>query len=141
MSESCCLSNDTPTSFVSVATGLPEWLLALTAHWASALAARRIARSLGVTPRSDDLDRVDPVASARRVRGRVCMVYGENDELVPPRFARALVPALPGGSIVWAARAGHCHHDDEPQRVLKEEYLRRWTDFFRENLPVEKKNL
>jgi pimeloyl-ACP methyl ester carboxylesterase len=126
--------------YLSIATGLPECLLALTARWASAMAARRIASALGAIPRSDDLDRVDPIGSARLVRGRVCMVYGEADELVPPRLARALIPALPAGSIVWAARAGHCHHEDEPQKMLRDEYLRRWTEFFGENLPVEATN-
>ena len=122
--------------YLSLATGLPEWLLWLTARWATELAVRRIARALGADTRGEGMDRVDPIGSARRVRGRVCMVYGERDELVPSRFARELVPALPAGSVVWAAAAGHCHHADEPQKVLKEEYLRRWTAFFRENLPV-----
>ena len=122
--------------YLALATGLPEWLLALTARWAMDLAVRRIARALLMESAPPEEERVDPLRSARRLRGRVCMVYGETDELVPPRFARALIPALPADSVVWAARAGHCHHADEPQKMLEEEYVRRWTSFFRENLPV-----
>ena len=126
--------------YLALATGLPEWLLGLTARWAMELAVARIGRALSLDPAESEEYRVDPLRAAGRVRGRVCLVYGQTDELVPPRFARALVPALPPGSIVWAARAGHCHHDDEPQKMLKEEYLRRWTAFFGENLPVKQKD-
>jgi pimeloyl-ACP methyl ester carboxylesterase len=127
--------------YLALATGLPEWLLGLTAHWAVELAVVRVARALSLDPAAAERDKVDPVGSARRVRGRVCMVYGETDRLVPPRFPRALVPALPPGSIVWAAPAGHCHHADEPQKMLQAEYLRRWTAFFGENLPVRQKDV
>jgi len=30
--------------------------------------------------------------------------------------------------------AGHCHHDDEPLRTAREEYERRWEEFFRKHL-------
>ncbi len=124
--------------YLSVATGLPPWLLDLTTRWAVNRASRQIRRELGL-PRGagDDRDRVDPARSLAGVAGPVCLVYGERDELVPPRFAKSLESHLPPGSSVWrAAKAGHCHHEDEAEKVLKDEYERRWTEFFEKNLPV-----
>jgi hypothetical protein len=47
------------------------------------------------------------------------------------------VACLPAGSTVWrASGAGHCHHDNEAEKVLPEEYARRWSEFFLQNLPV-----
>ncbi|MGE5277545.1 MAG: alpha/beta hydrolase [Acidobacteriota bacterium] len=122
--------------YLSVATGLPPWMLALTTRWAVGRALSRIRRELGL-PGRGGVDRVDPVRSLSRFGGRVCLVYGERDELVPPRFARRLEACLPPGSVVWrAAGAGHCHHDDEPEKVMREEYERRWEEFFAVNLPA-----
>ena len=122
--------------YLSVATGLPPWMLALTTRWAVDRALSRIRRELGL-PGRGGMDRVDPVRSLSRVGGRVCLVYGERDELVPPRFARRLAACLPPGSSVWrAAGAGHCHHEDEPEKVMREEYERRWAEFFEESLAI-----
>jgi len=122
--------------YLAIATGLPPWLLGLTTRLAVRRALDRIARELGA---SDDgaasLGRVDPIASAGRVTAAVCLVSGERDQLVPPRFARRLEAALPEGSVVWrASGAGHCHHENEAEIVQPKEYARRWTDFFAENL-------
>jgi pimeloyl-ACP methyl ester carboxylesterase len=124
--------------YLSVATGLPAWLLDLTTRLAVRRALARIRKELDVTGGDDALAAgVDPVRSLGEVRGRVCLVYGERDELVPPRFVRRLEESLPPGSLVWrAAAAGHCHHDDEAERVDPVEYRRRWEGFFLENLPV-----
>jgi pimeloyl-ACP methyl ester carboxylesterase len=123
--------------YLSVATGLPPWMLDLTTRWAVSRAARRIRAELGLPRGTGDEDRVDPVRSLAAVAGPVCLVYGERDELVPPRFAARLEASLPAGSSVWrAAKAGHCHHDDEAEKVMKDEYERRWTEFFEKNLPV-----
>jgi pimeloyl-ACP methyl ester carboxylesterase len=124
--------------YLSVATGLPPWMLDLTTRLAVRRALGRIRRDLGLPPGDGDLARVDPMRSLTEVQGRVCLVYGDRDELVPPRFARRLEACLPPGSVVWRADgAGHCHHDDEAEKVTPDEYGRRWTEFFRENLPVE----
>jgi pimeloyl-ACP methyl ester carboxylesterase len=64
-------------------------------------------------------------------------VYGRTDRLVPMPFVERLAGALPPGSAVWETPAGHCHHEDEPEKVLAAEYRRRWEDFFRRHLPVE----
>lgn len=124
--------------YLSAATGLPPWTLALTTRWAVNRSIAEIKRSLGIdTP--GGLEQVDPVRAIRRVHGAVCLVYGENDRLIPPRFVRRLEEALPPGGSVWRARgSGHCHHEDEAEKIAPQEYERRWTEFFRANLaPVE----
>jgi hypothetical protein len=121
--------------YLAVATGLPPWMLDLTTRLAVRRALARIRRELDLPPGDDDFARVDPMRSLSEVRGRVCLVYGDRDELVPPRFARRLEAGLPPESQVWrAVGAGHCHHDDEAERVMKDEYERRWREFFGENL-------
>jgi len=124
--------------YLAVATGLPAWTLELTTRWAVRRAISTIRRKLGL-PRGGGMGSVDPVRSLMQVSARVCLVYGERDELVPPRFVRRLENCLPEGSRVWrAAGAGHCHHEDEAEKVAKEEYERRWTEFFVENLPLRR---
>jgi pimeloyl-ACP methyl ester carboxylesterase len=78
---------------------------------------------------------VDPIAALRRVRAPVALVCGEEDFLVPPRFGEPFAAALPPGSVIWRVRgAGHCHHDNQAANVAREEYERRWGDFFGRNL-------
>jgi len=121
--------------YIAAATGLPPWALRLTTRWAVQRALAQIRRELGVPRDAGGTDSIDPARSLAEVRGRVCLVYGENDLLTPPRFAERLQASLPEGSEVWrAAGAGHCHHDDEAAQVVKAEYERRWTAFFRESL-------
>jgi pimeloyl-ACP methyl ester carboxylesterase len=124
--------------YLAVATGLPPWMLGLTTRLAVRRALNRIARELGASAGgAADLGRVDPIASAERVTAAVCLVSGDRDELVPPRFAKRLEAALPEGSAIWRpSGSGHCHHEDEAEIVQPKEYARRWTDFFAENLPV-----
>jgi pimeloyl-ACP methyl ester carboxylesterase len=111
-------------------TGLPPWSLSLVAAWAMFRASRRVRRRLGAGA-GQGWDRVDPVAAARRLRCPVFVAYGDADELVPPRFVEELLRALPRHTSAWAvARAGHCHHEDEPEKVEREEYERRWREFF-----------
>lgn len=124
--------------YLSVATGIPGPLLALPARWAVRAAVSRVRQELGEDPSRQGLEQVDPVRRARDLHTPVLLVYGERDRLVPPRFVRLLRGALPPGSGVWQAKgAGHCHHDDEAQNVGREEYERRWTEFFSRHLPVE----
>jgi len=124
--------------YLSVATGIPGPLLALPARWAVRAAVARVRRELGEDRSREGLERVDPVRRARDLYPPVLLVYGERDRLVPPRFVRLLQGALPPGSGVWQAKgAGHCHHDDEAQKVAREEYEGRWTEFFSRHLPVE----
>ncbi|HEX7252413.1 MAG TPA: alpha/beta fold hydrolase [Thermoanaerobaculia bacterium] len=123
--------------YLAMSTGLPNWLLALTGRWALARAVARVRRELALPGSDEGLEQFDPVRSMARVHTRVCLVYGEEDRLVPARFARKLEEALPTGSLVWRVRgAGHCHHDNEAEKVEKKEYERRWTEFFGDNLPV-----
>jgi hypothetical protein len=123
--------------YLAVLTGLPQWFLALTTRWAVARAVARVRRDLRIPASAEGLERLDPLAAVRRIRGKICLVYGEEDELVPARFVERFEAALPQGSLVWrVSGAGHCHHEDEAQRVLEKEYRLRWTEFFRENLPV-----
>lgn len=125
--------------YLAVATGLPPWMLGLTTRFAVRRALGRIARELGAPEggAAGGLGRVDPIASAERLSAAVCLVSGDRDLLVPPRFAKRLEAAIPEGSVVWRAEgAGHCHHENEAEAVAPEDYARRWTDFFAANLPV-----
>ena len=124
--------------YLSQRTGLAPRLLGLTSRFAVGRAMAHVRRELSLTGDAGGLETIDPVAAINRVRAPVCLVYGEKDELVPPRFSARLEAALPPGSRVWRApNAGHCHHDDEPARVATQEYDRRWREFFGRFLPVE----
>jgi pimeloyl-ACP methyl ester carboxylesterase len=109
-------------------TGLPAVLFALPVRfflW-------RIARAEGL-----DLSQADPVRAARRVTCPTVVVHGEDDGLVPIRFAPRVYEALAGEKTFWRVpRCGHCHHEDEPQARERAEYERRWTEFFRPRLAV-----
>ena len=120
--------------YLSRATGLPGAVLSLTSRWAVRRALDRIRRDLGPSEQRPEL--LDPARSLAKLTARVLLVYGEKDQLVPPRFVRRLVAALPPGSEVWHTPAGHCHHDDQAANVLPAEYDRRWREFFGRNLPV-----
>ncbi len=105
------------------ATGLPAFLFALPVR----ILIRRIARTEGL-----DLSEADPMRAARRVACPAVVVHGEEDDLVPIRFAPHVYEALAGEKSFWRVpRCGHCHHADEPQAVVRAEYERRWTEFFR----------
>jgi pimeloyl-ACP methyl ester carboxylesterase len=122
--------------YLSVMTNLPRWSLGLTTRWAIRRAVARIRRELNLTDPDAGIGQIDPVRALSRVRGRVCLVHGQADRLVPPRFAARLEAALPLGAIVWrVAGAGHCHHADEAEKVAQKEYEKRWTEFFTQNLP------
>lgn len=104
------------------ATGLPRALLGAPVR----LLVRRLERREGL-----DLARVDPVEAARRVTCPAVVVHGEDDALVPVGFSPRLYEALAGEKTLWRVPGcGHCHHADEPQALLREEYERRWTTFF-----------
>jgi len=104
------------------ATGLPAFLFALPVR----ILIRRIARTEGL-----DLSEADPMRAARRVACPAVVVHGEDDDLVPIRFAPRVYEALAGEKSFWRVpRCGHCHHADEPQAVVRAEYERRWTEFF-----------
>ena len=105
------------------ATSLPAFLFALPVR----ILIRRIARTEGL-----DLSEADPMRAARRVACPAVVVHGEDDDLVPIRFAPRVYEALAGEKSFWRVpRCGHCHHADEPQAVVRAEYERRWTEFFR----------
>ena len=104
------------------ATGLPRVLLEAPVR----ALVRRIEKTEGL-----DLSQADPVAAARRIGCPTTVVHGETDALVPIRFSPRLFDALAGPKTFWRVPAcGHCHHADEPQAVVPEEYERRWTEFF-----------
>jgi len=122
--------------YLSASTGVPGFLLSLATRWAVALAVAGIKRDLRLEHVPGGLENADPVAALRRVRCPVCLVYGDADRLVPPRFVDRLLDALPPGSEVFrVAGAGHCHHPDEAAKVAADEYRSRWTDFFARRLP------
>jgi len=121
--------------YLSLATGIPAFLLALTARLAVRRAVARVERELGVTG-SAGLAEVDPLRAVARIRAPVLLVYGAADRLIPERFVERLARELPPGSEVWKTSAGHCHHDDEAAKVLTAEYERRWNAFFALYLPV-----
>ena len=116
--------------YLAIATGIPVWLLGLTTYLEVKRARETIRRAL-VLPEGSDEGTVDALAAARRLSAPVCLVYGEQDWLVPPHFTSRLIEALPADTIIWNPRgAGHCHHENEPEKVLPEEYAARWTAFF-----------
>lgn len=128
---------DMARHYLALATGLPSWTLGLTARFAVRRAVAHVRRELDLAEDVSGLESIDPLRAIARVRAPVCLVYGERDELVPPRFAAKLELALPADARVWrAANAGHCHHDDEPARVATAEYDRRWREFFTRHLPT-----
>jgi pimeloyl-ACP methyl ester carboxylesterase len=123
--------------YLSAATGVPAPLLWLTTRWAVSRTLARVKRDLGLENVAGGLEKADPLAALARVRCPVLLVYGEEDRLIPPRFVRRLEAALPEGSEVFrAAGAGHCHHPNEAAQVAREEYERRWRDFFGRHLPA-----
>jgi pimeloyl-ACP methyl ester carboxylesterase len=121
--------------YLSISTGIPGFLLGLTARWAVRDAIASVERRLGAA-RKGSLRDVDPVRLASELRMPVQLVYGRTDRLIPPRFVERLAAALPPGSGVWQTPAGHCHHEDEPEKVVADEYRRRWREFFGRYLPV-----
>ncbi len=127
--------------YLSLVTGLPSWFLALTGRFAVRGAVEHVRRALGLSKGAGGLESVDPLRSIARVRAPVCLVYGQRDKLVPPRFAARLELALPSDARVWrASNAGHCHHDNEPGKVATLEYDRRWREFFGQHLPVKRES-
>jgi pimeloyl-ACP methyl ester carboxylesterase len=75
------------------------------------------------------------VRAARRVTCPTVVVHGEDDGLVPIRFALRVYEALAGEKTFWRVpRCGHCHHADEPQALSRAEYEKRWTEFFHPRL-------
>jgi pimeloyl-ACP methyl ester carboxylesterase len=128
-------SREMAQHYLSRATGIPSPLLWLVTELAVGRAVRKIRRELGAAREQGGLDRIDPVAAALRLRCPVALVHGANDRLVPPRFTERLAAALPPGSVVWrVSGAGHCHHEDEPLARARDEYVRRWEEFFGKNL-------
>ncbi len=122
--------------YLSVFTGVPSFLLGLTARWAVARAVARVQRELPAGS-GRGFDEVSPLRAVARVRAPVLLVFGTRDRLVPPRFVERLAEALPPGSEVWKTTAGHCHHEDEAARMMAREYERRWSEFFARHLPVK----
>jgi pimeloyl-ACP methyl ester carboxylesterase len=117
--------------YLSKATGIPPALLGLTTWFALRRAVRAVREALCLLEKGEGLQELDPIAAAAAIRAPICLVHGRLDGLVPPHFAAELAESLPSGSTIWRPQAaGHCHHDDEAQRVEKDEYLRRWTEFF-----------
>lgn len=119
--------------YLHLKTGVPRWGLALAARWAVSRAASRLRRELGLPGGGGTI--ADPLAAARAVRCPVELVYGARDELVPPDFVPELESCLPRSTVVWeVGGAGHCHHADEPEAVARDEYERRWREFFGKHL-------
>jgi pimeloyl-ACP methyl ester carboxylesterase len=128
---------DMARHYLSAATGIPAPFLSLATRWAVSRTLSGVKRDLGLERVAGGLEHADPVAALERVRCPVLLVYGDEDRLVPPRFVERLIEALPPGSAVFrAAGAGHCHHPNEAAVVVREEYRRRWTEFFGRHLPV-----
>jgi len=121
--------------YLSLATGIPAFLLGLTSRLAVRSAVKRVERELHVSG-SSGLAHVDPLRTVSGIEAPILLVHGASDRLIPERFVERLALSLPPGSEVWRTPAGHCHHDDEPARVLAAEYERRWTAFFARHLPV-----
>ncbi|MEP6800947.1 MAG: alpha/beta hydrolase [Acidobacteriota bacterium] len=115
--------------YLGILTGLPRAVLGLATAFAIARALATLRAAFHVT--TEEILASDPVRAAARVRVPISVVFGAEDRLVPPRFTQRLANVLPPGSTLWNPRgAGHCHHDNEPQKVNATEYVERWTAFF-----------
>jgi hypothetical protein len=124
--------------YLAAATGIPSSLLHLVTRWAVDRNVARVKRDLRLEDVAGGLEKADPLAAVRRVRCPIALVYGSADRLIPPRFVEQLVHALPEASEVFRVPgAGHCHHANEAAAVARDEYLRRWTDFFGRHLPAQ----
>jgi hypothetical protein len=124
--------------YLAAATGIPAPLLALTTRWAVARTLGRVKRDLRLEDVAGGLEKADPLAALARVRCPIELVYGGGDRLIPPQFVERFVAGLPPGSEIFAVPgAGHCHHPNEAAVVARDEYVRRWTAFFAEHLPVD----
>ena len=123
--------------YLAILSGLPPWTLGLTTRMAVGRALRSIRLALAA-PADAPTPALDSIAAVRRVRAPILVVHGARDRLVPSRFTERLIDALPPGGEVWNPRgAGHCHHDDQAANVVREEYLRRWSEFFGRVLPAD----
>jgi len=48
------------------------------------------------------------------------ILWGSRDRLIPPSEGKRLVQYAPNASLVYLENAGHCAHDDNPERVNHE---------------------
>ncbi|WP_271251575.1 alpha/beta fold hydrolase [Pseudanabaena sp. Chao 1811] len=48
------------------------------------------------------------------------ILWGSRDRLIPPSEGKRLVQYAPNASLVYLENAGHCAHDDKPERVNHE---------------------
>jgi len=48
------------------------------------------------------------------------ILWGNRDRLIPPSEGKRLVQYAPNASLVYLENAGHCAHDDKPERVNQE---------------------
>ncbi len=48
------------------------------------------------------------------------ILWGSRDRLIPPSEGKRLVQYAPNASLVYLENAGHCAHDDSPERVNHE---------------------
>jgi pimeloyl-ACP methyl ester carboxylesterase len=56
-------------------------------------------------------------APPEEIRAPTLVMQGEEDQLVPPEVARALVAAIPGARLVTYPRLGHTPHEEDPGRT------------------------
>jgi pimeloyl-ACP methyl ester carboxylesterase len=53
-------------------------------------------------------------ARPEEIRAPTLVMQGEEDRLVPPDVARALVAAIPGARLILYPRLGHTPHEEDP---------------------------
>jgi len=84
-----------------------------------ALADRVLAETAPLVTLGDYLacDRFDELGRIVRVRVPTLVVAGMEDRLTPPKFARALVDAIPGARLAEIPAVGHFPQLEEPDAV------------------------
>ncbi len=55
-----------------------------------------------------------------QLQAPLLILWGSRDRLIPPSEGKRLVQYAPNASLVYLENAGHCAHDDRPERVNHE---------------------
>ncbi|KXZ48594.1 hypothetical protein GPECTOR_26g497 [Gonium pectorale] len=55
-----------------------------------------------------------------QIQQQVLVLWGRNDEILDPSYAKRFEETLPNGRLVWVERCGHCAHLEQPETAAAE---------------------